>query len=77
MYVDAIVNQAEYQYTNKSLKSPKNKSRKVREFVYAHILSCFPMSSTLYCYVNAKNIFKKKKFMFNCRSRFGQSIREV
>ena len=37
-----------------------NKSRKVREFVYARILSCFPMSSTLYCYVNAKNILKKR-----------------
>ena len=62
-----------------SLKSLRNKSRKVREFVYSRILSCFPKSSTLYCYVNAKNIFKKKKFMFtcNCRSRFGQSIREV
>ena len=44
--------------------SLRNKSRKVREFVYARILSCFPMSSTLYCCVNAKNIFKKKKFMF-------------
>ena len=61
----------------RSLKSLRNKSRKVREFVYARILSCFPMSSTLYCYVNAKSIFKKKKFVFNCRSRFGQSIREV
>ena len=61
----------------RSLKSLKNKSRKVREFDYARILSCFPMSCTLYCYVNAKNIFKKKKFMLNCRSRFGQSIREV
>ena len=60
-----------------SLKSLRNKSRKVREFVYARILSCFPKSSTLYCYVNAKNILKKKKLMFNLRSRFGQSIREV
>ena len=44
----------------RSLKSLRNKSRKVREFVYARILSCFPMSSTLYCYVNANNIFKKR-----------------
>ena len=44
----------------RSLKSLRNKSRNVREFVYARILSCFPMSSTLYCYVNAKNIFKKR-----------------
>ena len=40
-----------------SLKSLRNKSRKVSEFFYARILSCFPKSSTLYCYVNAKNIF--------------------
>ena len=44
----------------RSLKSLRNKSRKVREFVYARIISCFPMSSTLYCCVNAKNIFKKR-----------------
>ena len=31
------------------------------EFVYAHILSCFPMSSTLYCYVNAKKYILKKE----------------
>ena len=73
VYLDAIVNQA-----IRSLKSLRNKSRKVREFVYERVLSRFPMSSTLYCYVrNAKNIFKKKKFMFNCRSRFGQSIGEI
>ena len=29
-------------------------SKKVWKFVYARILSCIPMSSTLYCYVNAK-----------------------
>ena len=38
----------------RSLKRLRNKSRKVRKFVYARILSCIPMSSTLYCYVNAK-----------------------
>ena len=48
----------------RSLKSLRNKSRKVREFVYARILSCFPMSSTLYCYVNAKNIFKKRSLIY-------------
>ena len=42
----------------RSLKSLRNKRRKVREFVYVRILSCFPMSSTLYCYVNAKNILR-------------------
>ena len=45
----------------RSLQSLRDKSRKVREFVYARILSRFPMSSTLCCYVNAKNIFKKTK----------------
>ena len=39
----------------RSLKRIRNKSRKVRKFVYARILSCIPMSSTLYCYVNTKN----------------------
>ena len=30
---------------------------------YGCILSChFPMSSTLHCYVNANNIFRKTKF---------------
>ena len=30
---------------------------------YGRILSChFPMSSTLHCYVNANNIFRKTKF---------------
>ena len=53
----------------RSLKSLRNKSRKVREFVYARVLSCFPISSTLYCYVNAKTIFKKRNLC--------QSIREV
>ena len=35
----------------RSLRSLRNKSRKVREFVYARILSRFPMSSTLYRYL--------------------------
>ena len=47
VYVDLIVNQAEYQYEVWT-------SKKVWKFVYARILSCIPMSSTLYCYVNAK-----------------------
>ena len=28
----------------------------------ANMDPCIPMSSTLYCYVNAKNIFRKTKF---------------
>ena len=38
----------------RSLKRLRNKRRKVRKFVYARILPCIPMSSTLYCYVNVK-----------------------
>ena len=38
----------------RNLKRLRNKSRKVRKFVYARILSCIPMSSTWYCYVNVK-----------------------
>ena len=47
VYVDLIVNQAEYQYEVWT-------SKKVWKFVYARILSCIPVSTTLYCYVNAK-----------------------
>ena len=42
-----------YREPIRSLKSLRNKSRKVKDFVYVRILSCIPMSSTLYCYVNA------------------------
>ena len=48
----------------RSLKSLRNKSRRVREFVYARILSCFPMSSTLYCYllcIKMLKIYSKKE----------------
>ena len=49
VYADVIVNQAEYQYEDCKVQGT---SRKVREFVYARILLCVPISSTLYCYVN-------------------------
>ena len=52
----------------RSLKTLRNKSRKVRKFVYARILSCIPVSSTLYCYVNAKKLLNKRTFNFNCRT---------
>ena len=45
----------------RDFNSGRAQTGKVREFVYARILSCFPISSTLYCYVNAKNIFKKRR----------------
>ena len=53
-----------------SLKRLRNKSRKV----YARILPCIPMSSTSYCYVNAKKLFNKKTFNFNRRERICQCI---
>ena len=61
----------------RNLKRLRNKSRKVRKFVYARILSCIPVSSTLYRYVNAKKLLNKRTFKFNCRERIRQSIRKV
>ena len=58
----------------RSLKRLRNKSRKVRKFLYARILPCIPMSSTLYCYVNAKKLLNKKTFKFSCRERIRQCI---
>ena len=46
----------------RSLKRSRRKSRKVGKFVYARILSCIPMSSTLYFYVSAKKLLHKRKF---------------
>lgn len=76
--VDVIMNQAEYQYEIWSLKSSRRKSRTVRQlwFVYARILLCFPISSTLHLFVNAKKLLNKKKFNLNCRERIRQSIRK-
>ena len=62
----------------RSLKSLRSKSRRVREFVYARILSCIPMSSSLYCYVNVKKLLNKKKFKLSCRGeRIRQNIRKI
>ena len=61
----------------RSLKRLRNTSRKVRKFVYAHILPCISMSSTLYCYVNAKKLLNERMFKFNCRERNCQSFRKV
>ena len=61
----------------RSLIRLRNKGRKVRKFVYARILSCIPMSSTLYCYVNAKKLWNKRTSKFNCRVIICQSIRKV
>ena len=61
----------------RSLKMLRNKSRKVRKFVYACILPCILMSSTLYCYFNAKKLLNKRTFKFNCHERICQSIRKV
>ena len=39
----------------RSLKRLRTRAERLEKFVYARILSCIPMSSTSYCYVNAKN----------------------
>ena len=52
------------------IRSLRIKRRKVREFVYARIVSCIPMSSTLFCHVNAKKLLNKTNFWFNCRKEF-------
>ena len=44
----------------RSLKKLRKKSREVRKFVYERILSCIPMSSTSYCYINAKKLLNKR-----------------
>ena len=61
----------------RNLKRLRNKSRKVRKFIYTRILSCIPMSSTLYCYCNAKKPLNKRAFKFSCREGIRQSIRKV
>ena len=53
-----------------SLKRLKITSRKVTKFVYAHILSRIPMSSTLYCHVNAKNYLMKGRLSLNVVKEF-------
>ena len=35
------------------------------------------MSSTLYCYINAKKLLNKRKFKFKCRERIRRIIRKV
>ena len=59
----------------RGLKMLRNKSRKVRKFVYARILPWILMSSTFYFYVNAKKLLHKKTF--NCRERIRQCIWKV
>ena len=59
------------------IRSLRIKRRKVREFVYARIVSCIPMSSTLFCHVNAKKLLNKTNFWFNCRERIRLSIRKI
>ncbi|RMX60481.1 hypothetical protein pdam_00019953 [Pocillopora damicornis] len=61
----------------RSLKRIRNKSRKVRKFVYARILSCIPMSSTLIrqrirkvkCRASrCLTLFSCNKLMCSCKS---------
>ena len=58
----------------RSLKRLRNKSRKVRKICLCTYSPMYPMSSTLYCYVNAKKLLNKKTFKFNCRERIRQCI---
>ena len=58
----------------RSLNRLRNKSRKVRKFVYVRIFSCIPMSSTLYCLLMLKKLLNKRTFEFNCRERIRQLI---
>ena len=60
----------------RSLKSLRKKSRKVRELVYARILSYIPMPSILYCYVKATKLLNKTTFQFNCHERVRKSKRK-
>ena len=53
----------------RSLKRPRNKSRKVREFVHDYILSCLPMSSSVYCHVIVRKQQTNKTFLFSCFGR--------
>ena len=61
----------------RSLKRLRNKSRKVRKICLCTYSPMYPMSSTLYCYVNAKKLLNKRTFNFNCRERIRQSKRKV
>ena len=58
----------------RSLKRLGNKSRKVREFVYACVLPCIRMSSSVYCDVNVKKQENETKFLFDCCRRILQSV---
>ena len=60
VYVDVIVNQAEYQY--EVWKGWGTRAERLEKFVYARILLCIPVSSTSYRYVNAKKLLNKKTF---------------
>ena len=47
----------------RTLKRPRNKSRKVQKFLYEGILSCVPRSSTVYCYMDVGRRQNKTKFL--------------
>ena len=55
----------------------KTAFRRVSELAYARIISCIPMSSTFYCYVNAIKLLNKMTLNLNCRERIRQSIRKI
>ena len=53
------------------------KRLKVREFFYARVLSCIPMSSSVYCYVNVTKQQNETTFLFNCCGRIRQSVKKM
>ena len=75
------------------LKCLRNKSRKLKEFVFKRICASIPKSSKLYCYVKVRKRLKQKcstkitslnkitqhekKLLFNCSSRVYQGLMKV
>ena len=59
----------------RSLKRLRNKSRKVRKFVYVFRVSPCHLHCTVMLML--KKLLNKRTFNFNCRERIRQSIRKV
>ena len=73
VYVDVIVNQAEYQYEVWKVKGTRAaRLENLSMHVFSHVSPCH-----LHCTVMLmlKNLLNKRTFKFNCRERIRQSIR--
>ena len=53
----------------------KNKSRKVRMFVYERIRLTIPKSSKLYCYVKARKQKNKANFTLECSDKLNHHLK--